>query len=154
MTKTFLSGTLIVLLMFSFVKGECKQLNLTHSTNFVVYPSDCNHMNTLFGGKILAEMDRTCGITVRRLLYSSKCDLAVTAGIESVKFLKPAHVGDLVFTKTKVVKLGKKSITVQVEVVKEQKDGEVKLAEGIFTFVSYDVVKKEAVEHGLTLCEK
>jgi hypothetical protein len=53
---------------------EAKQLDNGEppiaSTCFVVFPQDCNaNFPMLFGGKVLAEMDRCAGIAVRRTLY-------------------------------------------------------------------------------------
>lgn len=130
-------------------------LNLTHSTSFVVYPADLNHMGTLFGGKLLSEMDRTAGIAARRLLYSSKAKRAVTAGIDGVKFHRPGRAGDLLLVTAKVTSLGAKAIDVKVEVWREgDPETDVKfVAEAVFTFVAWDAESGKAVEHGLELDE-
>lgn len=129
------------------------KLNLKHETSFVVFPQDCNaNFPMLFGGKILAEMDRCAGVTTRRLLYASKVKDAVTIGITDVKFHKSGQVKDLLFVRGKIIELGKKSIKIHVTVNRELADEKLELiAEGTFTFVSYDVTAKRAVEHGLSL---
>lgn len=127
-------------------------LNLTHTTSFVVFPADANAMGTLFGGKLLAEMDRTAGITARRLLYASKAQDAVTVAVNSVEFLKSAKVKDLIFITGKVTALGGRSITMKIIAEREIRGGERELlVSGEFVYVSYDVAEKKAVPHGLKL---
>lgn len=126
-------------------------LNLKHSTSFVVYPQDTNHLGTLFGGKTLAEMDRAAGVCVRRLLYASPAKRAVTSAADSVRFLRPARVGDLLFVSAEVSSLGEKFINVDVVVEREgDGGGRLKLAEAGFTFVAVDEAGKP-VAHGLRL---
>lgn len=131
--------------------APARKLNLAHSTSFVVYPADTNHMGTLFGGKLLAEFDRTAGIAVRRLLYASRCGRAVTAGAEAVRFLQPASVGDLILVNARVTRLGERSVTVELEAVRETRDSSVKVADAVFTFVAVDPATGKAAGHGLSL---
>lgn len=130
------------------------KLNLTHTTSFVAYPQDANHnYPMIFGGKLLAEMDRCAGITTRRLLYNSPNNAkdAVTIAINNVKFHKSCEVKDLLFVTGKVIKLGEKSITIHVVVERETKDSRVLLTEAEYVFVSYDLEKKIAIPHGIIL---
>jgi acyl-CoA hydrolase len=120
------------------------------TTAFVVFPADCNALGTLFGGKILGEMDRTAAITVRRFLYASGVTQdAVTLSIENVTFKKPGKVKDLVFITGKVTKVGKKTITVSVTVEKEVSSSlREELTSSIFVFCAVDKDKK-SIEHGV-----
>lgn len=145
----------ILLVVLACLHPPVAKLNITHETSFVVFPQDCNaNPPMLFGGKILAEMDRCAGITARRLLYASSIKDAVTVGITDVRFVKSGEVKDLVFVTGTVTKLGSKSITIYVKVEREKGQNRELLADGMFTFVSYDVVNKMAVEHGLSLKDK
>lgn len=134
-------------------KPAAPSLNLTHSTSFVVYPADTQHHGTLFGGKILAEMDRCAGIVTRRLLWASPTGArdAVTVSVESVTFRKAGEVKDLIHVRGTVIGLGTKSIRIKVEVVRETETGCELLADGVFVYVAYDRTAKKAVEHGLKL---
>ncbi len=125
---------------------------LVHQTSFVVFPQDCNANNMLFGGKTLAEMDRTAAVTTRRLLYSSPVGArdAVTVAIDGVRFHKAAQVKDLVYVTGTVTEVGKKSVTVKVAVERETATAKELLAEGEFTFVAYDAETRKAIEHGVT----
>lgn len=129
------------------------KLNLKHETSFVVFPEHCNPNQLLFGGKVLAEMDKAAAVTVRRLLYASPAGTrdAVTVAVDGVKFHKAGEPKDLVYLTGSVVELGRKSVTVQVDVERERVGLRELLAEGRFVFVAYDVAAKKAVEHGIVL---
>lgn len=126
---------------------------LVHKTSFVVYPADCNHLGSLFGGKTLAEMDRTAGMTTRRFLYASPVGArdAVTVAVDDVRFHRAGQVKDLVVVTGTVVDACKKAVKVKVDVERETADGGELLAEGVFTFVAYDPATKKAVEHNVLL---
>lgn len=131
----------------------------THfTTSFVVFPQDTNYMPPMvFGGKMLAEMDIAAATAVRRLLYSSPAGAkdAVTVGVESVKFHAGAEVKDLIFLDAEIVKVGIKSVSVQVKGYREHPSREQPLrelmCEGLFHFSAYDLGTKKAIPHGLTL---
>lgn len=129
-------------------------LNTTHTTSFVVFPQDCNaNPPMLFGGKLLAEMDRCAGITTRRLLYSSPTGAkdAVTRSIDNVVFYKPAQVKDLIIVTGNVESVGEKSITVHVTVIKETANQKELIVEGKFTFVAYNLAEMKSMPHGIIL---
>ena len=126
-------------------------LNTSHTTNFVVFPEDCNPNQILFGGKLLSEMDRCAAITTRRFLYDSEIKDAVTINIDKLIFHKPAKVKDLLFINSTIIEVTKKTIKVYVKVERETKDSKELIADGYFTFCAYDPVTKKAVEHGLKL---
>ncbi len=131
-------------------------LETKHETSFVVFPVDCNaNPPMLFGGKVLSEMDRCAAIAARRLLYGSPATGDyVTVGVNNVKFIKSGQVKDLIYVKAEVVKLGEKSITINVVVERETKDLKREtLATAEYVFVAYDVVNKKAVSHGLNLVQ-
>ena len=150
-----------------------KPVTATCVTTFVVYPQDTNaNYPMLFGGKILAEMDRCAGVTVRRFLYDSPNGVhdAVTVGINNVSFHKAAQVKDLIIVTGTVQKVGVKIIEVKVVVERETLEEvtrykqrcdvqipytqlEIKrelIAEGVFTYCSYDLKEKKGVPHGIT----
>lgn len=123
----------------------------TLASEFVLYPADTNHYNTAFGGKLLAEMDRAAGIEVRRFLYDSKVvKTAVTIGINNIKFHKAAVVGDLLVTKSTIINVGDKTVTIRIGVYKEISLSDTELiCSGEFVFCAYDFENKCSVAHGL-----
>ncbi|HLR01194.1 MAG TPA: hotdog domain-containing protein, partial [Virgibacillus sp.] len=56
----------------------------------LVLPPDTNHLNTIFGGKVLAYIDEIAALTAMKHAKST----VVTASIDSVDFLSSAKVGD------------------------------------------------------------
>jgi acyl-CoA thioesterase YciA len=120
-----------------------------HETSFVVYPADCNHNGTLFGGKIMAEMDRCAGVATRRWLYGSNAKDAVTISADGISFRKTGKVKDMIFVRAKIIDVGKKTVTLGVNVERETSDGEREiLAIGTFVFCAVDLVTGKAIEHG------
>jgi acyl-CoA hydrolase len=107
------------------------------SHSFLVFPEDMNYAGTLFGGKILAEMDRTALKAARRMLYGTDCDGAVTASLDKVDFKRPAHLGDIIEMKAMICRLGRTSIEIYVHVSKENHLGDVEtICDAMFVFVS------------------
>lgn len=107
-------------------------------SNFTIFPSDTNYMYPMvFGGKMLSEMDVCAAMAVRRALYGTECDSAVTVAVRSVNFLVGAIVGDLVFLHGEIIKLGNRSLDIRVVGWREQAGGErQKICEGEFVFAS------------------
>ena len=79
-------------------------------------PKDTNAFGTIFGGVILSYIDLAGAIEVRRH-YSQRC---VTKAMREVAFVAPVYLGDLVTFFTRVVKTGRTSITVCIEVEAER----------------------------------
>jgi acyl-CoA hydrolase len=122
---------------------ETTTTTLRSSTNkatmhsFMVFPEDLNYAGTLFGGKVLAEMDRAAAKAARRLLYGTPCDGSVTVSLDKVDFQSPAHLGDFIELTATVKKLGRTSMDIHVYVSKEDATGAVsKICEGTFVFVA------------------
>lgn len=107
----------------------------THS--FMVFPEDMNYAGTLFGGKILAEMDKAAAKAARRILYGTNCEGAVTVSLDKVDFIAPAHLGDIIELTARINRLGRTSIEIHVHVSKENHLGSVEtICQATFVFVS------------------
>jgi len=114
---------------------------------FTVFPEDLNYTGSLFGGKILAEMDVAAIKPVRRVLYGTDCEGAVTVSLDKVDFKNPAYLGDIIEMKARILRLGRTSIDVEVEVSREDQNGEIAgICDARFTFVS--VKNNEPYPHG------
>jgi acyl-CoA hydrolase len=81
----------------------------------IVFPGDTNHHGTLFGGTGLALMDRIAFIAATRFGRAP----FVTASCERIDFRQPARVGHIVEFTAIPVKAGRRSLTVEVEMVAE-----------------------------------
>src|SRR5205807_9854065 len=75
-------------------------------------PADTNPAGDIFGGWIMALMDSAGAITATR--YAG-CRV-VTAAVSHIAFLQPVKVGDVVCCYTDIVRAGRSSLTLCVEV--------------------------------------
>ena len=129
-------------------KRELLVQNATHS--FTVFPEDLNYKGSLFGGKILSEMDIAGIKPIRRMLYMTECDNLVTVRIDRVDFLKPARLGDLIELSATIFKLGNTSISVYVNVTKEDETGRIeKICDATLVYVSLKDGKPHPHHHYL-----
>jgi acyl-CoA thioesterase YciA len=99
-------------------------------------PADTNPSGDIFGGWVLAQMDLAAGIVAARRAQGR----VATAALDGMSFHKPVYVGDLVSCYAKVVRIGRTSMTVQVDtyVLRRRTGEEVKVTEGSFTVVAID----------------
>lgn len=81
----------------------------------IVFPGDANHHGTLFGGTGLAHMDKVAFIAASR---HGHVDF-VTASCERIDFNAPAKIGDIVELVGSVVRVGRKSLSVEVDMIAE-----------------------------------
>ncbi len=102
----------------------------------MVFPDHTNHLGTLFGGQALAWMDMAAFIVASRWARTT----VVTARSEQVDFNQPIHKGDLVEVIATIVRVGRSSMNVDVEVVTENLlSGERKLCtRGRFVMIALD----------------
>ncbi|MBD9370459.1 acyl-CoA thioesterase [Xanthomonas sp. XNM01] len=102
----------------------------------MVFPDHTNHLGTLFGGQALAWMDMAAFIAASRYARTT----VVTARSEQVDFNLPIHKGDLVEVIARVVKVGRSSMHVDVDVITEDLlSGERKLCtRGHFVMIALD----------------
>ncbi|MCH4825952.1 MAG: acyl-CoA thioesterase [Planococcus sp. (in: firmicutes)] len=101
----------------------------------LVLPPDTNHMNSIFGGKVLAYIDEIAGITAMK---HARRQVVVTASIDSVDFLSSAKVGDVLELEANVTSTGRTSMEVYVRVKsKNLQTGDEKLTtESFLTMVA------------------
>ena len=102
----------------------------------MVLPGESNPLNNLFGGELLARMDRAGSITARR--HSRR--ITVTASVNHVAFNRSVPLGSVVTVEAKVSRAFKTSMEVYIDVWMEDRfSGEpVKANEAIYTFVAVD----------------
>ncbi|MFD3809877.1 acyl-CoA thioesterase [Rhodococcus sp. NPDC058639] len=101
-----------------------------------VFPNDVNDHNTLFGGKLMSDIDMTASISATRHSRAS----VVTASTDSVAFLAPVHQTDSVCLESFVTWTGHSSMEVFVKVTAENlRSGDRRIAATAFlTFVAID----------------
>ncbi len=107
----------------------------------VMMPRDTNPHGTIFGGVILSYIDLAGAIAARReiqLLGGNANALFVTVAINRVEFKKPVLVGDVVKFQTTLVKLGRTSITLNVNVIAERGAELIHVTEAELVYVGVD----------------
>ncbi|MEG0380726.1 MAG: acyl-CoA thioesterase [Kurthia sp.] len=78
----------------------------------LVLPPDTNHMNTIFGGKILAYIDEIAAITSMKHAKMQ----TVTASFDSVDFITPVRSGDILELEGVVSATGRSSMEIYIRV--------------------------------------
>ena len=109
--------------------------SLTILTDLVL-PSETNPLNNLFGGELLARMDRASSIAARR--HSRR--IVVTASVNHVAFNRAVPIGSVVTIEAKISRSFKSSMEIYIDVwIEDRESGQRNKAnEGIYTFVAVD----------------
>ena len=105
-------------------------------------PRDTNAHGTVFGGVILSYIDVAGGVEAVR---HTKHNRFVTVAMKEVIFHEPVFIGDLVSFYADVIRVGRTSLTVDVEVyAQRQRFGAdvVKVTEAQLTYVAVDDQRK------------
>ena len=99
-------------------------------------PTDINANGHIFGGWVLSQMDIAAGIVASKRANGS----VATVAIEGMEFIAPVMIRDLISVYAHVEKVGRTSMGVRIEVLATRDRGalEVKVTEGLFTFVALD----------------
>lgn len=99
-------------------------------------PGDINANGHIFGGWVLSQMDIAGGIVAARRANGA----VATIAIERMEFIQPIHLRDLISVFAQVERVGRTSMGVRIEVIAHRDRGktEVKVTEGLFTFVALD----------------
>lgn len=99
-------------------------------------PSDINSNGHIFGGWVLSQMDIAAGIVASRRANGA----VATVAIERMEFIAPIELRDLISVYAEVERVGRTSMAIRIEVVadRDQGDRQVKVTEGLFTFVALD----------------
>jgi len=99
-------------------------------------PSDINANGHIFGGWVLSQMDIAGGITASKRAQGP----VATVAIESMEFIAPIHLRDVISVYAEVERVGRSSMAVRIEVIATRDRGasQVKVTEGLFTFVALD----------------
>ena len=99
-------------------------------------PGDINANGHIFGGWVLSQMDIAGGITASRRVGGP----VATVAIEAMKFIAPIELRDLVSLYAQIESVGTTSIAIRIDVIATRDRGrtEIKVTEGLFTFVALD----------------
>jgi acyl-CoA thioesterase YciA len=102
----------------------------------VPMPSDANFTGDIFGGWIMSQVDIAGSIPAVQLAKGR----VATVAVNSFVFKQPVMIGDLVSFYAKVVRVGRTSITVEVEVFAQRRSlhETVKVTDATLTYVAVD----------------
>jgi acyl-CoA thioesterase YciA len=102
----------------------------------VPQPADINSNGHIFGGWVLSQMDIAGGILAGRIAEGA----CATVAIETMQFIAPILVRDIISIYAHVERRGRTSVAIRLEVIASRDRGreEVKVTSGVFTFVSLD----------------
>jgi acyl-CoA thioesterase YciA len=102
----------------------------------VPMPSDANYTGDIFGGWIMSQVDIAGSIPALRLARGR----IATVAVNSFTFKQPVLIGDLVSFYADIVRVGRTSIMVDVEVYAERRTLHevVKVTEATLTYVAVD----------------
>ncbi len=108
-------------------------------------PSDTNAAGDIFGGWIVSQIDIAGSIAAYR---RARCHV-VTVAVNSVQFHEPTFVGDVISCYADVIKVGRTSLTVSVDVYAERVTAQgphvTKVTEATLTYVAIDENRKPRV---------
>ena len=108
--------------------------NLTIRT--LAMPADSNPSGDIFGGWVLSQMDIAAGICAAE---RARCR-TVTVALDSMSFIKPVKIGDILCVYTELLGVGNTSIDIHVEAWahRDRIGDEIKVTEAKFKFVALD----------------
>ncbi|MFT5220784.1 MAG: acyl-CoA thioesterase YciA, partial [Gammaproteobacteria bacterium] len=81
------------------------------TTRTIAMPADSNPAGDIFGGWVLSQMDIAAGICASE---RAQCR-TVTVAVDSMHFIRPVKIGDVLSVHTDVQRVGNTSIDVNVE---------------------------------------
>lgn len=106
----------------------------------VMMPRDTNPHGTIFGGVILSYIDQAGALGARHAVVQAGGEppLVVTVAFNRVEFKQPVLVGDVVRFLTRLVRLGRTSVTVHIQVEAERGGEVLQVTEAEVVYVGVD----------------
>ncbi len=97
-------------------------------------PADSNPSGDIFGGWVLSQMDIAAGICA---VERARCR-TVTAALDSMSFIEPVKIGDVLCVYTELTGVGNTSLDIRVEAWTQhvRSGNEKKVTEAMFKFVA------------------
>jgi len=103
----------------------------------VAMPKDANPGGSIFGGWIMSQIDSAGAIPALERARGR----VVTVGVKSIEFHEPVFIGDVISCYADIIKTGRSSITIKVEVYAERNPANketIKVTEAELTYVALD----------------
>ncbi|MBS0288697.1 MAG: acyl-CoA thioester hydrolase YciA [Proteobacteria bacterium] len=102
----------------------------------IAMPADTNRYGDMFGGWLVSQMDLGGAVLAHKCGHGRM----TTVAIDRMTFILPVYVGDVVSCYATIVKRGRTSVGIGVEVWVERLADQslLKVTEGLFTYVAID----------------
>jgi len=101
-------------------------------------PANTNPNGDIFGGWIMSEMDIAAGMLAKQISASR----VATVSVNTINFLRPVKVGDIVTCYGRLERVGRTSMALNIEVwatnAMDKIENEKCVTEAMFTFVAID----------------
>jgi acyl-CoA thioesterase YciA len=107
----------------------------------VMMPKDTNPNGTIFGGVLLSYIDQAGAIAARRelkLRNGHPHAVFVTVAFNRCEFKRPVHVGDVVKFQTTVIRVGRTSMTMHIDVIAERGTELIPVTDAEVVYVAVD----------------
>ncbi|GMG84243.1 acyl-CoA thioester hydrolase YciA [Paralimibaculum aggregatum] len=102
----------------------------------IAMPCDTNANGDIFGGWLMAQMDLGASVLARRRAEGR----VATVAVEAMTFLQPVRVGDVVSIEAEMLREGRSSMRIGLEVwvMRQPGNRRIQVTEAVFTFVAID----------------
>jgi acyl-CoA thioesterase YciA len=106
------------------------------ASRVLAMPTDTNPKGDIFGGWIMSLMDMAGKMSATTIANGR----VVTVAVDRIVFRQPVQVGDVVCCYTDIVRTGRSSITLSIEVwaMRQGQGARLKVTDATFTFVAVD----------------
>ncbi len=105
----------------------------------VPMPSDSNQHGDIFGGWLMSQVDIAGGVAAARRARGR----VATVAVNSFTFKQPVLIGDVVLFYAQVLKVGRTSITVDVEVFAQRNPAELETVKNTEAQLTYEATDQE-----------
>ena len=115
--------------------------NRPPTLRMVPMPADANQHGDIFGGWIMAQVDIAGGVVAAARARGK----VATVAVNSFLFKQPVFIGDVLSFYAGIVRVGRTSITVNVEVYAQRNPADietVKVTEATLTYVATDAQRR------------
>jgi acyl-CoA thioesterase YciA len=118
--------------MSEFIKPPAREPSIRQ----LMLPKDTNPDGDIFGGVILSMIDEAAAVEAQRQVRHRY----VTVAMDSIQFLHPVRVGDIVSLWCRTERIGNTSVRIHVDVLANPRwnEGEQKVTEANVTLVAID----------------
>ncbi|MCH9611316.1 MAG: acyl-CoA thioesterase [Chlamydiae bacterium] len=118
------------------MEGKTVASTAVENHTYKIFPSDLNTNNTVFGGLVMATLDRVSLVVAERHSGSA----CATVSVDALHFLRPAYEGEVLIFKASINRSWNASMEIGIRVCSENvKSGERRhVVSAYFTFVALD----------------